>query len=198
MSSLRKIASKLLFFTTLFVAGSCQSTHDEEIVKGVSEINRLLLSSKFEYDTLMKFLDHYEECFEHKLQRHIQNEIMSTTIDYFWNSDSTIVFIKSHKRFSQGFKRELALSTKVADNKSSLFVHMFNVQQDTASYAFIETFDYMSSSQVSKALGKIEFNAKEISDTIKFRQMPFNDLTLESQNNYSHWLDYWSHVIDHN
>ncbi len=189
---------KFLVLICLIAMYSCKSSNDEKVVRGVSEINRLMLSKKFEYDTLMKFLKHFDESFEHKLQQNTQSEMLNTRVNYFWNSDSSIAMIKSYKMFSQGFKRELALSIKDADNKHLLFVYMFQVQKDSSNYAFIETFDYLSSSEVSKALAKVEFSGKEIIDTVKFRERPFNDLTLETQNNYLHWLDYWRNVVDYN
>jgi hypothetical protein len=184
-----------LMLTILITA--CESKVDE---RGLNELiltfDKCLRNDQFDYDSALSQLAAIDKELNEKETRNSKHDYWETTVNYKWNSDSTITLIRSSKKFKKGFRREIMLNFK----DSTLITYTFNTEpigaDNKEDYSFMETFEYAKRNKPIRNLTRVAWEQKVLADTMKFRETPFSDVTdLTQKDMFDFAIDYARQVL---
>ena len=175
---------------------SCNKKKSEaDLSRDMEKVDAFLRKQSFDYDSLQNYLTDIQENFIHSEKKHKGYEAWNTTVDYKWNSDSSITWVNAYKTYPIGFSREKIIHSR----DSILLVHRFSTEplglDNRKDFTFLESVLYLAPGGTIKHLARISYREKNLKDTIEFRKKPFTDLTDDISHYYSLELNYSQHIM---
>ena len=185
-----------LFICIMLSLISCKKEKSEaDLSSDLERVDTFLRKQRFDYDSLQTYLAEIQGNFIHIETRHKGYEAWNTTVDYKWNSDSSVTLVNAYKTYPIGFSRETIIHAR----DSILLVHRFSTEplglENRKDFTFLESVLYLAPGGTIKHLARISYREKDLQDTIKFRKKPFTDLTDEISHYYSLELNYCRHIL---
>ena len=187
----------------VIITGCTTKRNGLGLVENAVRFDSLLKQKELDPVRVFQRLEEIEEYLLKSDQRNTKNEDWQTNVNFKWNTDSTIVFIRSFKKFKKGFKREIALNF----NDTTLFVYRFSTEPmgDASTmkmkeqYSFIEEYTYLKDSQPISFFNRVMWDQEALTDTIKFRKTLFSNRTNSIQKDlYQFEMDYVQNILSYN
>jgi hypothetical protein len=158
-------------------------------------LDTFLRKPGFNYDSLKTYLAEIQEEFVSSERKHKGYEVWNTTVDFKWNSDSSITLLNVYKTYPIGFSRE----TIIHSRDSILLVHRFSTEpvglENREDFTFLESVLYLSERGTIRHLARISSREDYLKDTIEFRKKPFTELTDDISHYYSLELNYSKNIL---
>jgi len=175
---------------------SCKKEKSEaDLGKDFGTLDSFMRKPKFFYDSLKPYLAEIEADLVHADTKRTSYDRWTTTVDYKWNSDSTITWIRAYKTYPIGFSREIFIHC----GDSILFLHRFSTEplglENREDFSFLESVFYLRDTGTIKHLARISYREDYLKDTVEFRNKPFTDLTDDVTHYYSLELNYSRNIF---
>ena len=189
--------SRLLavFFTAVILTACKTGSRDLLVAERFRALDRILRQQNFRYDSMRICLREIEKDFIHTETKHTGFEARTSTVRYLWNADSTITMIRSRKTFPVGFNREVIIHA----GDSILFIHRFSTEPlgmaNKSTYTLLESVYYLNEVRTIRHLDRIDYNVRDLNDTIEFRKKPFANLADDISHYYSMELNYSKNIL---
>jgi hypothetical protein len=162
-----------------------------------SHLDTYLRTRPFNPDSLQHYISAIEEELLHSERKQMGYGKKHTTVHYKWNADSSMTLIRAYKTFSKGFSREVILHS----GDTLLLVHRFSTEPlslGSDDHTFLESVYYLERPGTIRHLSRIEYDMKDLRDTIPFQQKAFTDLTDNISRYYSVELNYSTNIFSIN
>jgi hypothetical protein len=195
----KKALQHLTFYMALVSAlllNSCKKVKsDATLANDFRKMDSFLRRDSYRYDSMNFYLGKIGENFVHWQKKELTFEERKATVEYRWNSDSSLTMLNAHKVFDKGFNRELIIHA----GDSILFIHRFSTEplgrESRERYTFLEEVFYLTVTGTIKHLARISYRQADLRDTIAFRKKPFADLNDKISHYYSLELNHSQHVL---
>ena len=180
---------------SLLVFSCAKEETENNLARDFQELDAFLRDEPFHYESLKDYLASVSEGLIHSEKKHMGYEKKKTAVHYQWNSDSSLILINSYKSFAKGFSREEILHA----GDSILFIHRFSTEplslENPEDYTFLESIYYLAETGTLRHLSRIEYNMRDLSDTVAFRRKPFTEIADNISHYYSLELNYSKNIF---
>lgn len=158
------------------LSGCGKKKSETTLLNDFRKMDLFLRAAPFRYDSMQMYEAKLAENFVHSASKELRYEQRKATVDFLWNTDRSLVLLKSHKIFRKGFNREVIVHA----GDSILFIHRFSTEplglENRENFTFLEEIFYITASGTIKHLARISYRERDLADTVAFRKKPLVDL----------------------
>jgi hypothetical protein len=185
----------VILVPALFLNACKKEKSDATLAKDFRNMDSFLRSDSYQYDSMNFCIAKIAGNFVHWQKKELSLDERKATVEYRWNSDSSLTMLNAHKIFDKGFNREVIMHA----GDSILFIHRFSTEplglETRERYTFLEEIFYMTVTGTIKHLARISYRQDDLRDTIAFRKKPFADLNDNISHYYSLELNHSQHIL---
>jgi hypothetical protein len=184
-----------LFAPALLLNSCKKEKNDKALASHFRKMDSFLRGESFHYDSMNFYLATIAGNFVNGDEKELSFEQRRASVQYLWNSDSSITMLNAHKIFDKGFNREAIIHA----GDSILFVYRFSTEplglESRQRFTFLEEVFYMTMMGTIKHLARISYRETNLQDTIAFRKKPFADLKDNISHFYSLELNHSQNIL---